>query len=55
MEDWWTGYGRGWREPKATTPLARIAQIAREPATIKTYYLCGAIAVVGVWAIMAVL
>lgn len=35
-----TGYGRGWQEPKARTPIARVIQIAREPATTTTYVAC---------------
>lgn len=28
-----TGYGRGWQEEKATTRIARLRQIMRQPAS----------------------
>lgn len=37
-----TGYGRGWSEPKATTPIARFLQIMREPATKTTWTIATA-------------
>lgn len=50
-----TGYGRGWQEPKADKPLARLAQIAREPATTWTYIILGVFTVIVVLMANAIL
>jgi len=50
-----TGYGRGWREPKARSPIARLIQMGNEPATTTTYVVCGALIVIGVFMIVAFL
>lgn len=41
-----TGYGKGWREPKAKGLVNRFKQRMREPATTTTYYIAGFIFIV---------